>query len=456
MTQETQQNRGMLTFRVIWFGQLVSTLGSGLTGFALGIWVYQSTGSVTSFALSILAYSLPSVFLSPVAGALVDRWNRRWVMIMSDTGAGLSTLAVWLLHSSGRLEIWHVYVATFFISAFTTFQWPAYSAATTMLVPKEQLGRAGGMVQIGEAISQLISPVAAGAMFLNWGLGGIVLVDFVTFTFAILTLLAIRIPEPERSEEGKTGQGSLMQEMVFGWKFIAERKGLLYLLLYFAAINFAFGMFGPLLTPMMLEMGDAQQVGMVSSAIGVGMLLGTIVMSAWGGPKRRVFGVLGSGLWMGFMIFALGAQPSLTLIAGVGFLLIMVMPIMNGSSQALWQTKTPPDVQGRVFSVRRTIASFTVPISTIIIGPLVDKVFQPMMDEGGALAGSIGRIIGVGPGRGTALAFVIVGLIIVLTTIAAFANPRLRRVDLEIPDAEVVERDEQEQAAEEAVPTPAD
>jgi MFS family permease len=453
MSEKPKQK--MRTFYTIWFGQLISTLGSGLTGFALGIWVYQNTQSVTLFAINVVAYMVPSVLLSPIAGALADRWNRRWVMVLADTGAGLSTLAIWLLFATGQIEVWHVYVVSFFNAAFTTFQWPAYSAATTMLVPKEHLGRAGGMVQIGEAISQLVSPAISGAVLLNFGISGVVMIDFATYVFAILALLVVFIPEPERTEEGKEGKGSLFQEVVFGWKYIVVRKGLLYLLLYFAALNFTSGIFGALLTPMMLELGNEQQVGIVSSVIGVGMLIGTLVMSAWGGPKRRVYGVLGSGLWMGIFVLGLGAQPSLTLIAFTGFMLLAALPVMNGSSQALWQTKTAPDVQGRVFSVRRMIAQFTAPISAILVGPLVDEVFQPMMDEGGLLASSLGRIIGVGPGRGTALVFIVIGSIIILATLAAFANPRLRLVEDEIPDAEVRERIE-DSGTTEVVPATAD
>ena len=143
--------RGMRTFFVIWSGQLVSTIGSGLTGFALGVWIYQETGSVTLFSLNLLAVAVPNLIVSPFAGALVDRWDRRLVMIMSDTGAGLATLSIAILYMTGNLEVWNILLATAINSAFSTFQWPAYSAVTTLLVPKEQLGRAGGMVQIGEA-----------------------------------------------------------------------------------------------------------------------------------------------------------------------------------------------------------------------------------------------------------------------------------------------------------------
>ena len=258
--------RGMRTFFVIWSGQLVSTIGSGLTGFALGVWIYQETGSVTMFALNMLAFAIPNLVVSPFAGALVDRWDRRWVMIMSDTGAGLATLAIAILYTTDNLAVWNIILATAVSSAFSTFQWPAYSAVTTLLVPKEQLGRAGGMVQIGEAISQLLAPAAAGVLFLTVGLGGVIAIDFATYIFAVLTLLFIRVPSPERSEAGKAGQGSIWKEALFGWTYISARAGLLGLLLVFAAFNFVSGMIQPLIMPMILDMTSAAMLGYLVSA----------------------------------------------------------------------------------------------------------------------------------------------------------------------------------------------
>ena len=435
----------MRTFYTIWVGQLVSIIGSGLTGFALGVGIYQETGSVTAFALFILSFVLPGVLLSPIAGALVDRWNRRWVMILSDTGAGLSTLVLFLLISAGRLETWHIYVATIFNAAFTTFQWPAYSAATTMLVPKKDLGRAGGMVQIGEAISQLFSPALAGYLFLKIGIKGIIIIDFITFLVAISTLLSVRIPEPEQSKEGKESQTSFLQDMAFGWKYIAGRKGLLGLLLFFALINLTTGMIGPLIQPMMLDMVEPDVMGLIFSSIGLGMLFGTLVMSAWGGPKRRVYGILAPGFLMGILTLILGISTSILAFAIGGFFFMFIMPILNGSSQALWQTKTPPDVQGRVFSVRRMIAQFTSPIAIIVAAPLAEKVFQPMLNVGGSLASTpFGKLIGVGPGRGTGMVLFIMGIVTMVGTVIAYLYPRLRLVEDELPDVEVIEKDNQE------------
>ncbi len=432
---ENENRRGMGTFVVIWSGQLVSTIGSGLTGFVMGVWLFEETRSTTLFALNMLAYMLPNVLLSPLIGALVDRLDRRLIMILSDTGAGLSTAAVALLHLSGNLEVWHVYVATFFNAAFSSFQWPAYSAATTLLVPKRHLGRASGMVQIGEAVSQLISPAIAGALFVSIGLGRVLLIDFATFAFAVLSLLAVRIPRPEVSAESEAARGSLLKEGLFGWAYIKARPGLLGLLLYFASWNLFWGLGNVALFPMVLALSGPEKLGYLVSIVGVGMLLGTLAMSVWGGPKRRVIGVIGAGLLGSLMVVVVGMSTSLLLITIGMFGFMLTSPIGNGSSQALWQSKVEPDVQGRVFAVRRMVAWSTSPIAYLVAGPLVDRVFTPLMVEGGALASLLGPIIGVGPGRGQGLLIILVGVLIFLSSLIAYSYTPLRRVDTDLPDA---------------------
>jgi DHA3 family macrolide efflux protein-like MFS transporter len=434
--------RGMRTFFMIWSGQLVSTIGSGLTGFALGVWIYQETGSVTLFAMNMLAFAVPNLLVSPFAGALVDRWDRRWVMIMSDTGAGLATLSIALLYMTGNLAVWNIILATAFNSAFSTFQWPAYSAVTTLLVPKEQLGRAGGMVQIGEAISQLLAPAAAGALFVTIGLGGVIAIDFATYLFAVSTLLVVRVPSPERSEAGVEGQGSIWKEALYGWTYISSRTGLLGLLLIFAATNFFTGLIEPLIMPMIMDMTSAAVLGYVVSIVGLGMLLGTLVMSAWGGPKRRIHGVLGFSMLTGLFTSLLGISPLIPVMTAAGFGLMFTLPIINGSSQAIWQSKVDPDVQGRVFAVRRMIAWSTMPLAYIVAGSLADRVFIPWLLEGGALADSVGRLIGVGPGRGTGFLFIVVGVLSIIVAALGYLNPHVRNVEDELPDSIVPEQDQ--------------
>jgi DHA3 family macrolide efflux protein-like MFS transporter len=433
-SQPGRISKGMRVFFIIWSGQLVSTIGSGLTSFVLGVWVYQETGSVTLFALNMLAFALPSLLVSPIAGVVVDRWDRRWVMIFSDTGAGLATLSIAVLYLTGNLQVWTIILATAVNSAFTTFQWPAYSAVTTLLVPKAQLGRAGGMVQIGEAISQLLAPAMAGVLYVTIGLGGVIAIDFATYLFAVLTLMVVRVPSPEPTAAGEESRGTIWQEAVYGWTYITVRAGLFGLLLIFAATNFITGMIMPLITPMILDMTSPEVLGYLFSIIGVGMLVGTLVMSAWGGPKRRIHGVLAFLMLSGVFISLFGVSPSIPLLAVSGFVVMFTMPIINGSSQAIWQSKVAPDVQGRVFAVRRMIAMSMTPLAYVIAGPLADRVFVPLLLEGGALASTVGRVIGVGPGRGTGFMFIVIGAISVVVSAGGYLNSHVRNVEDELPD----------------------
>ena len=433
--KQSLQQPGIRAFLLIWFGQLISLTGSGLTGFALGVWVYLSTGSVTQFALISVSTTLPAILFSPIAGALVDRWDRRIALIISDTGAGVSTVIIALLLMGGRLEIWHIYVLVGISSTFSAFQWPAYTAATTLLVPREHFGRASGLVQLAEAAAQIAAPMMAGALIGLIQVQGIILIDFATFLFATGTLLIVRIPRPPRTEEGAVGKGSLLREAAYGWGYIMARPGLLGLLLLFAATNFYFGIASVLFTPLVLSFSTPAVLGILMSIIGVGMLAGSLTMSAWGGPKRRINGILGFSILQGLAMYLAGAPPQVALIAPSVFVVFFSAPIVNGCSQAIWMSKTPPDVQGRVFAVRRMIAWSTMPLSYLIAGPLADRVFEPLMAEGGLLAPSVGQLIGVGPGRGVGLLFIVLSTLTVLAALLGSLYPPLRNVEGDLPDA---------------------
>lgn len=436
---DIRERKGMRVFLVVWGGQLVSLVGTGLTGFALAIWVYQETGSATQLSFVLLASQLPQILFTPIAGALVDRWDRRWAMIVADSGAGIGTLAIALLLFTNNLEIWHLYVALSFSGVFQSFQWPAYSAATTLLVSKEQYGRAAGMVQMAEAVGQVIAPAVAGFLLAFGGLETVIFIDVASFVVAVTTLLFVSFPRARESAIGAAAAGSLFDEARFGWTYIKERRGLRALLWYFASVNLVFGFVGVLSFPLILGFADEVAVGNVFSAAGVGMVVGSIVMSVWGGPKRRVLGVLGADLVLGLALIGFGMTAALTPViigAVVGF---TVIPIANGSSQALWQAKVEPDVQGRVFAARRVLAQIAGPVALLMAGPLADNVFEPLLQVDGALAGSVGNVIGVGPGRGIAFLFIILGGLSILFTLIAYLYPRLRYLEDELPDYDEIE-----------------
>lgn len=429
--------KGLKTFSIIWSGQLVSLLGSGLTSFALGVWALERTNSVTQYTLIILCASVPAILVAPFAGALVDRWDRKWVMFWTDLGPGVITLVYAALLWQGELQVWHIYIGAAVNSVFSTFQWPAYISAITMLVDRSQYGRVNGMLEFGQAGTTIAAPALAGLLLSITDIWGVLLIDFGTFLFAAAMLLLVRIPRPEVSAEGRKAKGSIWKEAAYGWTFIRERPGLLNLLFYFAALNLAICASGVAILPMVLAFtGSKAAVGTIMSLVGIGMLIGGAIMTITGGPKPRVYAVLAVGLLLSVCFVLVGLKPSVFLV-GAGVLLWYIgLPIMNGSSTAIWQSKTPGDVQGRVFAMRRMIAQFTTPIGDFSAGPLADKVFIPLLLPGGALADTaIGRVVGVGPGRGIGLMILTMAAIPGLAAIWGLLNPRIRNVETELPDA---------------------
>jgi MFS family permease len=419
----------MRIFIVVWSGQLVSLVGSGLTSFALGLWVYERTGSVTQFALIGLFTVLPGVVLSPLAGALVDRWDRRWMMILSDTGAGFCTLMMVLLFLTGQVKVWTICLVAGASATFNTLQWPAYSAATSLLVSKHHLGRANGMVQFGRAASEILAPTLAGILVLTIQVEGVLLIDFVTFLFAVTTLLFVRFPKPEITVVGQVGKGSLWREAAYGWTYIAARRGLLGLLVFFAIVNFLWGLVGVSITPMILGFTSADVLGIILSVAGGGMLVGSLAMSAWGGPRRRINGVLLFELLSGLCFLLIGLRPSAWLVAIGAFGAHLTIAVVYGSNQAIWQSQVPPDVQGRVFAAQQMIATSTRPLAYLVAGPLADRLFEPLLAPAGPLTGSMGQIIGVGPGRGIGLLFLIMGVLKVAASLGGYLYSPIRRVE---------------------------
>ena len=421
-------------FHVMCLGQLVSAVGTGLTNFSLGVWVYQQTGSATKFALVALFSTVPGGIALLFAGVLTDRWSQQRTMILSNTGAGLTTLIAAVLLYTGRLELWHIYLGVMVRSIFIALLEPAFAASTTLLVKKQDFGRASGIVQASRATAQILSPLLAGILIGHIRLGGVLLVDFISYLFAVGTLLALTIPKPERiGSEIVVAKSSFVAKAVYGWTYIMGRSGLLMLLLYFAVINLVSCFASALFTPMILSFATAKVLGVILSIAGAGFLGGSILMASWGGPKNRVYGILGFGCVFGLCCILAGLKGSPALIGIAAFGMFCVLPIINGCSQAIWQCKTPVEVQGRVFAIRRLITMSTVPISLIIAGPLADKVFEPLVGRNGSA--SIGLSIGRGAGRGIGLMFMIAGALTILTQFGAYLSPRLRFVERELPDA---------------------
>lgn len=435
---EIKPAKGMRTFFTIWFGQMISLLGSQLTAFALGVWVYDQTRSVLMLALTQVAVQAPYVLLSPIAGVFADRWNRRTAMIVSDAGAGLSILVAGVLFINHQLQPWMIIPINMWMSSFQTLMWPSFTAATTLLVPKEHYGRASGFTQLGEALPAIAGPAIAGILYASIQLGKMALIDFGSYIFSVLLLLLfVRIPSPAVTVQQARGERSLWKEMRFGWDYITARKGLLALLIFFMAFNFLTGVISPLITPLILDNWDVSKLGIFNTLMGAGLLTGTLVMSAWGGTRRKIYSLLIFNLISGLFLAAAGLRTWYPLLVLCGFGFMFTLPIVNASSQAIWQAKVAPDLQGRVFAFRRAIAMSASIVAPLLSAPLTDYVFKPAMSIGGVLAPVLGPIFGVGASRGIGVVFSLVGLLTLVATLIALSVKQLMHVEQDLPDHDV-------------------
>ena len=439
----------MFGFTVVWLGQIVSVLASAMSQFGLTIWMFTETGSATALGLMQVFFITPFLLISPLAGVMVDRHNRKLMMMVSDLMAGIATVLILIFQALGILEFWHLYFASVIYGLGNAFQWPAYSAAISTMVPKEQYGRANGMMSLVEAGPNVVAPLLAGVLLPIIGLTGILLFDVATFILAIGALMIVHIPQPPRTEEGERGKGSVWKEAAYGFKYIFARPSLLGLQLTFFMGNLFAGIGYTVLAPMILSRtgNDSLMLGSAQTAGAVGGVIGGVIMSAWGGFKRRTHGILGGWIISGIGMAILGLTGGLPVwIAGMVTTAI-VIPLVNGSNQAIWQSKVAPDVQGRVFSARRLIAWFTNPISPIIAGTLADFVLEPQMRTTTALSETFDGLVGTGPGAGMGIILFVCGVLSALVGAAGYFIPAIHNAESILPD-----HDQLAKAEPEAVP----
>jgi DHA3 family macrolide efflux protein-like MFS transporter len=439
---------GMAGFIIVWLGQIISVLASSMTNFGMTLWMYKQTGSATAMAGMFVAFITPFLLLSPIAGVLVDRYNRKLMMMVSDLMAVLATVGILILYASGHLQFWHLYISAVINGLGNTFQWPAYSAAISIMVPKEQYGRANGLMSLLDAGPGVLAPLLAGMIlalpmirpFDSFTL--IMLIDVLTFLLAIGALLVVYIPQPEKTVEGQKEGGSIWRESVYGFKYIFKRPSLLGLQLIFFVGNLFSGMGFILLAPMILARTAQNSFifGSVQTAGAIGGVIGGIVMSAWGGFKRRVHGVLLGWFWFGIFFALLGFGKGLNLWIPFMVLMMLVNPLINSSNQSIWQAKVAPDIQGRVFSARRLIAWFTQPIAPMIAGILSDYVLEPSMQTTSGLSHFFGDWFGTGPGSGMGLLLFFCGIMAALVGLSGYFIRPIREAESILPDHDQLAR----------------
>lgn len=374
-------------FFAIWIGQQLSWIGSSLAQFALVWWVTKTTGSATILALGVLISVLPGVVLGPFAGALVDRWSRRRVMIVADGVVALASLALVLLFWSGAVRVWHVYVVMLVRAMGNTFHWPAMSASTPLMVPRRHLSRVSGLNQAMGGAVNIISPPLGALLLSLLPLHQIMGIDVVTAAFAIAPLFFIPIPQPERTIGAKP---TLWADMHAGFRYVWGWPGLLAVCLLATVLNF-------LINPPMALMpilvtrhlgGEAMRLAWMNSSWGAGLVVGGLVLSAWGGFRRRIVTMLTGIIGMGIGVVLVGLTPaSFFALAPIGLFFGAAMnALCNGSAFAVLQQVVAPEVQGRVFTLVTSLCGAMTPLSMAIAGPLADAVgVRTLYVVGGAI-----------------------------------------------------------------------
>jgi DHA3 family macrolide efflux protein-like MFS transporter len=375
--QSEATNRPLAPFLTIWTGQVFSLLGSNLVQFALIWWLTQETGSATVLAIASMMAFLPQIFLSPFAGALVDRWSRRTVMIAADGMIALATLVLAGLFALDAVTVWHIYALMFVRSLGTAFHWPAMQASTSLMVPEKHLARIAGLNQALEGAALIVGP-PLGALLLDLlPMQGVLAVDIVTALIAITPLLFIAVPQPQQAtrEDGPVIRSVLIDiregfQYVWGWPGLMALIGIAVVLKL--AMTPAFSLI-PLLVNQHFG-GDAAQYSIVEAAVGIGLLGGGIALSAWGGFRRKIFTTLGGILLLGMSFLLLGLLPGDLFRPAVGaaFIMGLSIPFIDGPIMAIVQSSTAPEVQGRVFTLMSSLLSASSPIALAAAGPVAD------------------------------------------------------------------------------------
>lgn len=424
-------------FMAVAASQLISQTGSALTEFALPLWIYLSTDSVVWFGLFAVLGIVPGLLAAPVLGGLVDRIDRRRVMLVSTAVCGTSEAALALLHAFGDLRPWHVGILMAILSVSLTGQRLAFQSSIPQLVPKRYLGHANGVVQVSGGIAQVVAPLAAVGMLAAIGLGGVLLLDVISYVVAASVLLIVRFPRTLPSRRRET----LRQEIVAGFRLVVGQRGFRAMLIFFAVLNLFLPVLFQLVPPLVLGFSSLGSVATVSLAGGVGAVVGGLAMGIWGGPRhRRMRGMLLVVPVLALFCVLTGLRPDLLVVAAGVFGMSASLSLLNGIYLTIVQVKVPQRFHGRVMALNQLVAWSTLPIGYLLIAPVGSRFLEPLMNQGGGLTDSLGVLLGTGSGRGIGLLYVLLGAAILTLGAVSLRIRALSRFDQEVPDAQADDR----------------
>lgn len=409
----------MKTFMVIWFGQFISMLGSALSAFGLGIWIFQKTGNAASFAMSAACTVLPALLFAPFAGSIADRKKRKAIILLTDSiDAFLKILIVTLLIFN-KLELWMVYPLVFISGTLGTFQNPAFGASIPMLVPTDKLTRANGLLQFSSAIQNLLAPVIAGFLYPLIELKGLFIIDFVSFFFALASIAFIKIPQPLIEKTKDSLVLAALKDLKYAWKYLIQKEGLMQLIVFFAFLNFIANLSMILLGPLMMSVYNSQAYGNVQAGIGLAMLLGGLCSSLIPDTKNKIKRILLILSLCSIGPIISGTTLNRIIITGGFFIFMFPVPYVNTLLMSIFQIKIERNVLGRVGALMTAILAAITPIAYLCAGPLADYVFEPLMNE---------------KGRGIGLIFIISGILLIISCLLMRLNKTVTSIEKRLPD----------------------
>ena len=431
-------------FLLIWFGQMISATATSTTTFALYIWIIKKTAGGSSVGVMEFFFFSATLLVAPIAGMMVDRYNRKATMLVYDIASLAITVLILTLYFFQALEVWHLYVATIVQGVGYAFQWPAYRAVISTMIPKARYVRANGMMSLLDDVPDVFSPILAGVILGPIiGLTGILVINVVAFVFSIGALLITDIPQIPHTVEGEQSHSVLWKEWAFGFLYIIKRPSLLGLQMIFLVGNFFSGIalsaavFYPMI---LLRTGNNTEVlGFVSTVGSLAAVVGGITLTAWGGIKRPLHGVLLGWIissFLGLALLGLGKGLIIWLVAVA--IEAVCDPLTKVSNDTILQRKVSPDLQGRVFGAESVITQFMIPFAPLIGGYLGDKVFEPAMQTQSALSNFFGPFVGTGPGSGMGLLIFLCGIGATLVGISGYLLRPVRKLDELLPDNDAV------------------
>jgi DHA3 family macrolide efflux protein-like MFS transporter len=372
-------HRWQRPFFLIWGGQAFSLLGSSLVQFALVWWLTQETGSATVLAMATLVALLPGIVIGPFAGALVDRWPRRWVMVAADASIALITAWALILAWNESLQPWHVYVIMFIRGCGGAFHWPAMQASTSLMVPRQHLARVAGMNQTLYGLMNIMAPPLGALLLSLAALPLVLLIDILTAALAIVPLLFISVPQPPVTPAAAAGsRPSMLADLRVALRYIGAWPGLLMVMAIAMVVNLVLTPAFSLMPLLVVDhfQGGPWHLGGLESAFGVGVVLGGLMLGAWGGFKRRIYTSLAGLVGMGVGVILIGLTPAslFALALGAMFLAGFTQPMVNGPIMAILQAMVAPEMQGRVLALLYAASTAMTPLSLAVAGPVADAV----------------------------------------------------------------------------------